>query len=335
MEKIWLHDNQTIKWTHERSRYCLHIHQDEFPENPREWDPGNGLTTMACWHRRYPLGDTNAIKGLDQIGFWQKLVRDNVGEEEILAAAKAGKLSGIRLAKNEENPELTDIYETAQWRSPLGNSDPYESLEYGGLTKESVAQYLLDDLTIGHCMTLMEPYAEWLPLWLYDHSGITMSCGARTGQFADRWDSGQVGWVVMLKETAMKELVAFVLDENGQRIKVEHPHEGSPSTWSYKTCPLTDGTWRARAVEVMTGEVELYDQYLTGEIFWYQLYKDVSGDDNGPDWVEEESCGGFYGSDLSTCGILDNLGYGLQEAVETGNYEVGEAKKLVTVSYEF
>ena len=335
MEKIWLHDNQTIKWMYDGTRYCLHIHRDEFPENPREWDPDNRLTTMACWHPRHILGDTSATKGLSEEEFWQKLVRDNVGEDEILMAAETGKLSGIRLAKNEENPELTNIYETVQWRSPLGNSDPYESLEYEGLAKEGVAQYLLDDLTIGHCMTLMEPYAEWLHLWRYGHSGIPMGCDARAGQFADRWDSGQVGWIVMFKETAMKELAAYVLDENGQRIKVEHPHEGGPSTWSYKTCPLTDDTWRTRAIEVMTGEVELYDQYLTGEVFWYQLHKDVSSDDKDPDWSEEESCGGFYGSNLAECGILDNLGYGLQEAIESGSYEIGEAEKRVTVSYVF
>lgn len=334
MEKIWLHDNQTIKWTHDGERYCLHIRQDDFPDNPREWDTDNHLTTMACFHPRYDLGDADATKGLDQIGFWQKLVCDNVSENEILAAAENGKLAGIRLAKNEENEELINIYETVRLNTVFGVGKPYESLEHEGVAKDAVAQYLLDDLTIGHCMALMEPYAEWLPLWLYDHSGITMSCGARTGQFADRWDSSQVGWIVMLKETAMKELAAYALDVNGQHIKVENPHEGGASTWSYKTCSLTDDTWRTRAIEVMTGEVELYDQYLTGEVFWYQLYKDVSGDDKDPDWSEEESCGGFYGSNLAECGMLD-VGYGLQEAIESGSYEIGEAKKRVTVSFVF
>lgn len=42
--------------------------------------------------------------------------------------------------------------------------------------------------------------AEWgdivyLPLYLYDHSGITMS----TTPFACKWDSGQVGWVFTVK----------------------------------------------------------------------------------------------------------------------------------------
>ena len=31
---------------------------------------------------------------------------------------------------------------------------------------------------------------EYLPLYIYDHSGITMS----TVGFSDTWDSGQVGW---------------------------------------------------------------------------------------------------------------------------------------------
>jgi len=69
MEKIWLHDNQTIKWEHEGERYCLHIRQDTHPENPREWDPDNSLTTMACWHPQHPLGDTNVTKGLSMEEF--------------------------------------------------------------------------------------------------------------------------------------------------------------------------------------------------------------------------------------------------------------------------
>lgn len=335
MEKIWLNDNKTIKWTHDGERYCLHIHQDNSPDDPRESDPGNQLTTMACWHRRYNLGDASATKGMDQDEFWQKLVRDNVDAAEILAAAESGKLAGIRLQKNKENPELTDIYETVRWESPIGNSKPYESLEYEGLAHDSVAEYLLDDLTISHCMTLMEPYAEWMPLWLYDHSGITMSCGARTGQYADRWDSGQLGWIVMLKKTAMSELVAYVLGENGERIKVEHPNKGGPSTWSYKTQPLADDTWRARAIEVMKGEVELYDQYLTGDVYWYELFKNLSAEGEIPDWNPVDSCSGFYGSDLETSGILDNLEHGLQEAIDAGNYTTGEAKQHITVSFEF
>ena len=36
-----------------------------------------------------------------------------------------------------------------------------------------------------------------LPLYLYDHSGITMS----TGPFSCKWDSGQVGWIYYTQES--------------------------------------------------------------------------------------------------------------------------------------
>lgn len=40
-----------------------------------------------------------------------------------------------------------------------------------------------------------------LPLYLYDHSGITMN----TTGFSCPWDSGQVGWIYASKEDALKE----------------------------------------------------------------------------------------------------------------------------------
>lgn len=242
-KKLNLYDNDTVKWNHDGKLYCLHIQRDETPESPREWD---NITTMACWHRRYNLGDKIDDKELED--FWRRLVRENVPESEIFAMAEAGQLKGIRITKNEEDPKLVDVYETYYWQTVLGKSEPKECLEYEGVDKDTAIYYLLDDLTIQHCMALMEPYAEWLPLWLYDHSGITMSCGARTYPYNDRWDSGQVGWIVALKETIMAETSEFVLDENGNRIREEHQHEGRPSTWSYKIRPLTDETWRKRAI---------------------------------------------------------------------------------------
>jgi len=66
-----------------------------------------------------------------------------------------------------------------------------------------------------------------LPLYLYDHSGITIS----TSPFGCNWDSGQVGWVFITNQTIKEEGI----DES----KVE---------------------------EYLKSEVETYDQYLTGEV---------------------------------------------------------------------
>lgn len=304
-EKIlYLSDNDTIKWEHDGKLYCLHVQRDESPMDPRrDWDhPG---TIMACWNRRHSLGDE--IQDKEPEDFWHRLVREHVSEAEILKAARDGKLNGIRLSQNEENPELVDIYELCQWRSVFGNSEPREALEYEGISADAVADYLMDDLTIGHCMTLMEPYAEWLPLWLYDHSGITMSCGDRTGQYADRWDSGQVGWIVTTKAAAIKEI-------------------------GYQ-----ESDWRDRSVDLMRAEVKEYDQYITGDVYGFTLYSadPVDDEDGTPDWAEEDSCWGFFGSDILTNGIVDHVGNGLLEALESGVYTAGEAKLHTCSYYEF
>lgn len=326
--------NQTIKWENEGKLYCLHVQVDENPDDPRH-EYGDQITTMACWHKRYTLGDYELTKGQEPVDFWHRLVRDNVPESEIIAAACEGKLPGIRIVSC-ENPNLVNVYETYQMRSVFGSSIPSESLEYEEISQDSIAAYIMDDLSVAHCMTLMEPYAEWLPLWLYDHSGISISCGERRGQYADVWDSGQVGWIIVLKKDVINDLSEYVLDENGNRITVEHKHEGAPSTWGYLTKPLTEETWRKRAVEHMEEDVRIYDQYLTGDIYVYTLYSaDPVGDDEDPDWTEEDSCGGFFGSDIRASGMADTVGCGLNKALDSGAYVEDEAERHVSVYYSF
>ena len=45
-------------------------------------------------------------------------------------------------------------------------------------------------------MKLLEKKVVWLPLWIYEHSGITMSCGERTYPYNDMFDSSRAGWIV-------------------------------------------------------------------------------------------------------------------------------------------
>jgi hypothetical protein len=89
-----------------------------------------------------------------------------------------------------------------------------------------------------------------LPLYLYDHGGITM----RTGPFACQWDSGQVGFIFISKETLLKEY-------------------GSDTEETRKT-----------AERVLRGEVETYDRYLTGQVYGFTV--------EGPDC--NDSCWGLY-----------------------------------------
>ena len=96
------------------------------------------------------------------------------------------------------------------------------------------------------------------PLYMYDHSGITIS----TKPFGCQWDSGQVGWIFVSKDKVQKES----LDET----KIE---------------------------EYLKGEVETYDQYIRGDVYGYKVYK-VETCDKGCEHEEElDSCWGFYGEE--------------------------------------
>lgn len=294
---LYLGGDQTVKFTYEGERYCVHVHNDECPENPRSWD--TPISTMACFHRRYRLGDD--VGTSDPEEFWRGLVRKIVPESEVFAAVESGAVTGIRITENADNEELIDVYETYSWNTPVGSSEPEECLAYEGIRKESLYEYIEDDLTIYDCQQFLEPYLEWLPLWLYDHSGITMSCGTRTYPYNDAWDSGCVGWIIMTKKTALMERIGC--------------------------CDASN--WREKAIADMEAEVKLYDQYLTGDVYGYTLLKEEGGE-----WVEEESIWGFYGDDVMENGISDSVP-GLAEAVKSGNYDVGEAKRRVSVSYAY
>lgn len=116
-----------------------------------------------------------------------------------------------------------------------------------------------------------EQVAVILPLFLYDHSGISMSTG-REYPFNCPWDSGQVGYIFVTKEAVRKE---------------------------YSCKHITKKTLD-KVREVLQGEVKAYDQYLTGDVYGYKLFKvsdDFDPDNDDPDDFggEIESCWGFYG----------------------------------------
>ena len=294
---IPLYDNQFIKFLYEGRQFAVLVQQDESPVSPREWD---NIDSMVCWHSRYRLGDRHDHKEPED--FWREMVRLNVPAEEIAKAACNGELYSIRIAPNPDDDNAVDVYEHYALRTILGNSEPSEVLEYEGVSRDSITDYILDDLTIEHCQHLLKNDMVWLPLYLYDHSGITMS----TGSFGDPWDSGQVGWIVVTKEK--------FLAETG----------------------YTEADWPQRAVEMMQGSVKTYDQYLTGEVYGYTVYENT-GTPEASVWEETEySCWGFYGDDIIENGIVDDVP-GLYEAVKAEAYETGNAvaHSITTTTSDF
>ena len=101
------------------------------------------------------------------------------------------------------------------------------------------------------------------PLYLYDHSGITIS----TSSFNDRWDSGQVGWV-FIEEKQWVRMMGEDMDRSEERLE-----------------------------KCIDGEVETYDQYLTGDVYSYSLYEINTCSLGHEHKVLLESCGGYYGEE--------------------------------------
>jgi hypothetical protein len=126
------------------------------------------------------------------------------------------------------------------------------------------AQY--DDAVGDILQKILDKHYVILPCYLLDHSGITMS----TGSFGDPWDSGQVGFIYCTMKKAREEW-------SGEKT---HEH--------YKVLGDPDAV-RKCAEKYLTGEVEEYDQYLTGDVYGY-VVEDGDGEN-------VESCWGFYGFD--------------------------------------
>lgn len=106
-----------------------------------------------------------------------------------------------------------------------------------------------------------------LSLYLYDHSGITMN----TGGFSCPWDSGQVGWIYATPDA---------IRENWGRKRI--------------TRQLL-----AHAEKLLEAEASTYSKYLEGDVWGFTCL------DEGGEIVD--SCGGFYGSDPKTNGMMDYI----------------------------
>lgn len=109
-----------------------------------------------------------------------------------------------------------------------------------------------------------------LPLYLYDHSGITMN----TTGFSCNWDSGQVGFVIVTNKQI--DLLGCTINND--------------EDWN---------DYLERLKQQAIGEVETYDQYIRGDVYRFEVEDD--------DGEESHSCGGFFGNDWKTNGMGDHI----------------------------
>lgn len=113
----------------------------------------------------------------------------------------------------------------------------------------------------------LDKHVVMLPLYLYDHSGITMS----TGSFSCPWDSGQVGYIYMTREQIERDYGWKLLTK--ARVK--------------------------KILSCLKEEVETYDHYLTGNVFGYEVKDPHDADDT------LDSCWSYYGYDHEANGLLE------------------------------
>jgi hypothetical protein len=108
-----------------------------------------------------------------------------------------------------------------------------------------------------------------LPVYMYDHSGITINTTGFNHCDSQQWDWGQLGFIYISKKRAREEYSWKVL--NKARI--------------------------AKLKEYLEGEIETYDAYLTGNVYRYTIVL--------PDGTEDDSCGGYYGFDHEKSGLME------------------------------
>ena len=106
-----------------------------------------------------------------------------------------------------------------------------------------------------------------LPLYLYDHSGITIS----TKPFSCRWDSGQIGFIFVSKK---------VLRNVYGKKRISKKLIGEVTKY-------------------LENEVDTYDDYLTGNVWGFEVTNDKDEIIN--------SCWGFFGEDINKNGILEHI----------------------------
>lgn len=213
--------------------YALKISYDDFPTDPRrDWD---NFGTMCCWHRRYNLGDEHSHDDPQEL--MADLVRHSISEMDIIEYVKKGNAQDIRLNYDRSSREwVLETYSdfSKKWYMEYTYAAPLKESEY------LIADAIIDNLSIRDLSVLAERTHCILPLYLYDHSGITMN----TSGFHCPWDSGQVGYIYASHESVAKEYGAV------------------------------DEETLAKAMRLLESEVECYDYYLTGQCYGYEFYKE-------------------------------------------------------------
>ena len=261
--------------------YRLRIEYDDMPVNPRtDYD---NFGKMVCWHSRYDLGDKHGFSEPSE--FLKQRVSDTLSADEVIDFVKKDGCDSVKLEYDRHSREwvlrdydaLFDKWFTEYTFSP-------KTLNGSDMVKECI----LDLLPADALKELADKKNVILPLYLYDHSGLSISC-SHSYPYNDRWDARQVGWIYAGHDEIKKEY------GNINEKTVE------------------------QAKRLLISEINTYDDYLRGECYGYVIEKDG---------VEVDSCWGFLGdfremlsemkagADKEYQRLFDHIDYGCMEYTE-------------------
>lgn len=158
--------------------------------------------------------------------------------------------------------------------------DPIEWLE-DKLGLEQKGEYNNDRLAQLETQFLEKFIA--LPVYIYDHSGVSMS----TTPFSCQWDSSKVGYIYISKDTVRKE-------------------------WGVKRI---SPKLRQQILDNLKAEIKEFSSYISGDVYTFDVISENESD--------IDSCGGFFGDNFEENGLIDYLNYedfGLNSIEELVDY---------------
>lgn len=163
-------------------------------------------------------------------------------------------------------------------RHDLGDKHPYrDPITFQREVLREVSPFKTENMDLDKLASLFNRYFLWLPVYLYDHSGLTIA----TTPFSCPWDSGRLGYIYVSKKSAM----------------ANWKKKSLTAKTGWKAEDGTDQTVEAAALRILQSEVDEYDSYISGEVYMYET--------QAPDGETIDSGCGFTGSDtLSDDGAL-------------------------------
>lgn len=235
-----------------------------YDDSPESPRSWDNLGTIVSDHSRYNLGDKQQDLESWVIEMFNSEFED---DQHIVDLAKKSTAEHYYV---EQEDDLWYVYDSRfreGWkkRSPGYSHEHQARQERWNMIEQEVDKNNIDYFfSFNEMLEHLKTRYIILPVYIYDHSGVSLS----TEKFSSPWDSGLLGYVYVHLADIQKEKLS--LDQ---------------------------------AKSFLKGEIETYSDFLNGNVYGYELYKErkvhkIYDDGTEIETFEEEyidSCWGFYG----------------------------------------